>query len=37
MTSVEHEFHTAFEDNLYDHFNKVEDLVKQLRNDHMAF
>lgn len=37
VTSIEYEFHTAFEDNLYDHFKSVNEFVNLLEKDPMAF
>jgi len=37
MTSCEHEFHTVFEDNLYDHFRTMNDVVRHIVEDHLAF
>jgi acyl carrier protein len=37
ITSIEHEFHTVFEDNLYFHFRTINDFVSLLEKDHMAF
>ena len=37
ITSFEHEFHTIFEDNVFDSFENLNDVKKQLCNDHNAF
>jgi acyl carrier protein len=37
LTSIEHEFHTVFEDRLYEHFRTINDFINLLEKDHMAF
>jgi acyl carrier protein len=37
ITSVEHEFHTIFEDNVFDSFNNIDDVKRHIVNDHNAF
>ena len=37
ITSIEHEFHTIFEDNIFDSFENLNDVKKQLVTDHNAF
>lgn len=37
VTSIEYEFHTTFPDNLYDHMRTINDWVRLLENDHLAF
>ena len=37
LTSIEHEFHTIFEDNLFDQFETLEAVKKHLSRDHSAF
>jgi len=37
ITSIEHEFHTVFEDRLYEHFRNVNQFVNLLEKDDMAF
>lgn len=37
ITSVEHEFHTAFEDRLYVHFRTINDFINLMEKDHLAF
>ena len=33
LTSFEHEFHTIFEDNVFDHFENFEQVMLHIRND----
>ncbi len=37
VTSIEHEFHTVFEDRLYEHFRTIDQFINLLEKDHMAF
>lgn len=37
LTSIEHEFHTVFEDRLYEHFRTIKEFINLLEKDHMAF
>lgn len=37
VTSIEHEFHTAFEDTLFDHYRTINDFVAHLEKDHLCF
>jgi len=37
LTSIEHEFHTVFEDRLYEHFRTISEFINLLEKDHMAF
>ena len=37
LTSFEHEFHTIFEDNVFDHFETLDQVKNHLVNDHNAF
>lgn len=37
LTSIEHEFHTVFEDRLYEHFRTINDFINLLEKDHMGF
>jgi acyl carrier protein len=37
ITSIEHEFHTIFEDNVFDNLECLNDVKKQLTSDHNAF
>ena len=37
ITSVEHEFHTIFEDNVFDSFDNIDDVRRQITLDHNAF
>jgi acyl carrier protein len=37
VTSIEHEFNTAFEDTLYDHFRTINDFVKLIEKDYACF
>ena len=37
LTSFEHEFHTIFEDNVFEHFATLDEVKKHLVNDHNAF
>ena len=37
LTSFEHEFHTIFEDNVFDHFETLDQVKQHLVNDHNAF
>jgi len=34
---MEHEFHTIFEDNVFDHFENLDMVKEHLVNDHNAF
>ena len=37
ITSIEHEFHTVFEDRLYEHFRTINEFINLLEKDDMAF
>ena len=37
ITSIEYEFHTVFEDRLYEHFRTINDFINLLEKDDMAF
>jgi acyl carrier protein len=37
VTSIEHEFHTAFEDTLYEHFRTINDFVNLIEKDYACF
>ena len=37
LTSFEHEFHTIFEDNVFDHFENFAQVKDHLIHDHAAF
>ena len=37
LTSFEHEFHTIFEDNIFDSFENLDQVKKHITNDHNAF
>ena len=37
LTSFEHEFHTIFEDNVFDHFENFDQVKNHLKSDHAAF
>ena len=37
LTSCEYEFHSVFEDNLYDHWRTMNDVVSHIVMDHLAF
>ena len=37
LTSFEHEFHTIFEDNLFEHFETFEQVKNHIMNDHACF
>ena len=37
LTSFEHEFHTIFEDNVFDHFENFNQVKHALMSDHAAF
>jgi acyl carrier protein len=37
LTSIEHEFHTVFEDTLYDHFRTINDFVSLIEKDYACF
>jgi acyl carrier protein len=37
VTSIEHEFHVLFEDNFYDHFRTINDVIDKIAEDHLAF
>ncbi len=37
VSAIEGEFHTAFNDNLYDHFKTVNQFVELLEKDSLAF
>ena len=37
VTSIEHEFHTVFEDTLFDHFRTINDFVSVLEKDFSCF
>ena len=37
ITSLEHEFHIVFEDNVFESFECFNDVKKQICNDHNAF
>ena len=37
LTSFEHEFHTIFEDNVFDHFENFDQVKEHITRDHAAF
>ena len=37
VTSIEHEFHTVFEDSFYEHNRTINDFVKMIENDFSCF
>jgi len=37
VTSIEHEFHTVFEDSFYEHHRTINDFVKIIENDFSCF
>ena len=37
LTSIEHEFHIVFEDNVFDSFENLQDVLRHLVSDHHAF
>ena len=37
LTSIEHEFHTIFEDNVFDNFKNLEQVLKFVASDHNCF
>ncbi|CDW73605.1 UNKNOWN [Stylonychia lemnae] len=37
ITSIEHEFHTVFEDRVFDHFENLEQIKEQVMLDHNCF
>jgi len=37
LTSIEHEFHTVFEDRLFESFENFENVKKYIANDHNCF
>ena len=37
ITSIEYEFHTVFEDRLYEHFRTINEFINLLAKDDMAF
>ena len=37
LTSFEHEFHTIFEDNLFEHFETFEQVKNHILSDHACF
>ena len=37
LTSIEHEFHTIFEDHVFESFDNLEQVKKHLANDNHAF
>jgi NADH dehydrogenase (ubiquinone) 1 alpha/beta subcomplex 1 len=37
ITSVEHEFHVVFEDNVFENIENLTDLKKEILCDHNAF
>ena len=37
LTSIEHEFHIVFEDNVFDSFENLQDVLGHLVGDHHAF
>ena len=37
ITSIEHEFHTVFEDTLYEHLRTINDFVELLEKDFSSF
>ena len=37
LTSFEHEFHTIFEDNVFDHFENFNQVKDWIVSDHAAF
>lgn len=37
VTSIEHEFHTVFEDTLFEHYRTINDFVKEIESDFTSF
>ena len=37
ITSLEHEFHTVFEDHVFESFTSLDDVRRQLISDHNCF
>ena len=37
LTSIEHEFHTVFEDRIFENFESFEEVKKFITNDHNCF
>ena len=37
LTSIEHEFHTVFEDRVFEHFETLNEVKKFVANDHNCF
>ena len=37
ITSFEHEFHTVFEDNVFDHFESLDEVKLEIMRHHNAF
>ena len=37
VTSIEHEFHTVFEDTLFDHFRTINEFVSLIEKDYACF
>lgn len=37
LTSIEHEFHTIFEDNRFDHFTNFNEVAQFISTDHNCF
>ena len=37
LTSIEHEFHTVFEDRLFESFDSFEEVKKYIASDHNCF
>ena len=37
ITSIEHEFHTVFEDNVFDNFTNFNEVLRFVANDHNCF
>ena len=37
ITSIEHEFHTVFEDRIFESFTNFEEIKNQIANDHNCF
>ncbi len=37
ITSIEHEFHTAFEDTLFDHYRTINQFVSHIEKDNYCF
>ena len=37
LTSIEHEFHTVFEDRIFESFTNFDEVKKHIANDHNCF